>query len=337
MSVDKLKSKIYKNDLFTNNEINIANYIYNIENYDVFFSPILKIHNINISKISKKKYIKYNKYIQYNKDIDYIVCDSLHIDGENLLETIMRDNTRTNIRIMFETYISLLNSINILLTNSIIHFNLNTNNIICQYITQNPIIINFKYSINLESISSNINLSILKHYFYNYMPYYYTWPIEVHAICFILHNCDLHETSVLTDKDIITISNDYVNSISIFNITGNIFNDTFKNNYLNQCINTLQEYIHTFNDIYILLSNLLLTYTTWDNYAISITYLYILNTINESTKSILDKQCYCEIPSAFYNILIKNISPNFKNRLTINETINAYNRLFNETENVIDD
>ena len=337
MSVDKLKSKIYKNDLFTNNEINIANYIYNIENYDVFFSPILKIHNINISKISKKKYIKYNKYIQYNKDIDYIICDSLYINGENLLETIMRDNTRTNIRIMFETYISLLNSINILLTNSIIHFNLNTNNIICQYITQNPIIINFKYSINLESISSNINLSVLKHYFYNYIPYYSIWPIEVHAICFILHKCDLHETIVLTDKDIITISNDYVNSNSIFNIGGNIFTDAFKNKYLNQCIETLQEYIHTFNNIHILLSNLLITYATWDNYAISITYLYILNAISEFSKSILDKKYYCEIPTSFYNLLIKNISPNPKNRLTINETIKAYNTLFNETENVIDD
>ena len=168
------------------------------------------------------------------------------------------------------------------------------------------------------------------------MPYYSTWPIEVHVICFILHNCDLHETIVLTDKDIITICNDYVNSNSIFNIGGNIFTDAFKNKYLNQCIETLQEYIHTFNNIHIILSNLLLTYATWDNYAISITYLYILNAISESSKSILDKKCYCEIPTSFYNILIKNISPNPKNRLTINETINAYNTLFNETENVID-
>ena len=62
--------------------------------------------------------------------------------------------------------------------NGIVHFDIKGDNILFNYDSEQPIIIDFGLSMDVTKLE--IKADILKKYFYIYAPDYYVWPLEVY-------------------------------------------------------------------------------------------------------------------------------------------------------------
>jgi hypothetical protein len=291
--------KLKENNIYIENEILISKIITEIENYKFFFSPIINIVPINLVKININK----GKNIK-EKDTKNLLLEYNSIEGYSLFEYISIIPENRFIIVIIEIYSSLLNSINILLKNNIIHFNLNSDNIICENITQNPILINFKKSVLIKKLEDNLNFITCIE-----SKYMYIYCLEVQVIYYILFN----KINILTREIILIIVNKYINSLKEV-----IMYDDFDINYLSiireNCINYLEFYINKNSKI--ILNDMILTCKTWDNYSISILFLIILFKNKSFTNIFLNN---------FIELLIKNICPN--TRLNIDEMLIQFSTL----------
>lgn len=211
------------------------------------------------------------------------------------------------------SYIYLLNSLEFLNSQNVVHFDLKGDNILYNLTTNNPLIIDFGISIPI----THLNKKNFNKYFYTYAPEYYTWCLDIHVINYLIYETNLS----LTDYDIKDISRKFVDN----NKGLSLFSSEFKELYYNDCYNELKQYINISSDIVI--KKLLSFHKTWDNYSLSIIYLKLLDYIYNkgfSNNSIL---------ILFSQILLFNISPNPNKRLTLENSRIKFNSIFQNTTN----
>ena len=167
-----------------------------------------------------------------------------------------------------------------------------------------PIIIDYGISIQID----DIRLNTLRDYFYVYGPEYYIWPLDVHYLCFIIN-----ENPNPNKNELKNICVDYVK----YNRGLKSLSPEFKKKYLNACYKQLLRY----NKIeYKKRINKLLNYwTTWDNYALSIMYMRFFSYIYE------DGFIENNFLKFFSKLLLRNIHPNPRKRLSVEETIVTFN------------
>ena len=106
---------------------------------------------------------------------------------------------------LISSYNHLLSSINKLIQNNILHFDLKGTNILFDYDSKLPLIIDFGLSsvIDLDNISDDQ----MKEIFYVFGPDYYIWPLEVHYMAYLIN-----ENSNPTDDDLIDIVKEFVDN-----------------------------------------------------------------------------------------------------------------------------
>ena len=219
------------------------------------------------------------------------------------------DQSKKNIILeLIDTYSYLLNSINKLLDNFIVHFDLKAENILYNIYTGNPIIIDFGISIPIK----DVNETNIKNYFYIYAPEYFIWPLEVHIICYILH----HSVTELTIENIREISYQYISQ----NKALHSFSDDFREKYHESCIKYFSKYIKMKPEL--IIKELKSFYTTWDNYALSILYLFIFSLIFEN--NYIENDLFVN----FSQLLVENIHPNPERRHSILETQEKFQDFF---------
>ena len=307
---DKLTKKIKKNDILLENEQSISDKIITIPFFYQYFIPILHHKNIFISSINEHS--THFKKMNNQSESYSIITEPSTENTFSFYEGINRhrNSPQKFISNLISTYKYLLSSIDILLSNQIIHMNINQESIIYDSDTQ-PKLRNFTKSytfpLNNEERKSFLNL---------HNSYEFHLPLEIHVMSF-LYNKKLRS---LSHENIEQICTHFYGSGPL----SSLFKDSI-NEVKGAAIFSLQKYINkSDNQIYI---ELFSQCSTWDNYSLSILYLQILTKYFSITS--IDNNVFL---SSFYKILVQNIHPESKKRLSIDNTLQQIDYLLENTE-----
>ena len=144
------------------------------------------------------------------------------------------------------------------------------------------------------------------------LPEYYVWCLEINVLCYLLHETD----SVLTEDEALFIADVYVKHNKGLEGCTQSFKDTF----LKQSIEQVKRYVKRPRAQVI--QELLTHRFTWDNYALSIMYLKLL----QSFFATIDIQH--KFITHLHRLLLMNIHPDPTKRLSIQETEERYSHIF---------
>lgn len=160
---DKIKyiSKIQKNNNSLVNEIEIMSIIKkNIENYYLFYAPIIKVCNVNFDKLSNSEFNKCELFDNYDSTIklkkEFVSLKMRYIGNYDINEYIYSLPPLLQLKKINHIYYLCLQEIKLLNDNNIIHFDIKNNNIM--YDTENhiPILIDFGLSFNIKNLYDSI-------------------------------------------------------------------------------------------------------------------------------------------------------------------------------------
>jgi len=260
--------KIQQKEETSENETLIGKKIMTIKNYKNYFAPILETENINIKSIDDDEEIEKCDIIHNNKDpkakyesekIKYVGKDTLIKYYINLL------SNKNFINIFIENHIILLESLEKLESAQIIHYDLKENNVMIQDTDKRPIIIDFGLSIDVTKPMEN--------FFYSYYTEYAPWCIDIIFLSYMVNKVGKEwQTQLITSNNIKQILDEF-----------------FKNNPINTKLliedernywkSKLENYFNVFiNKQWKILYDELVKYCfTWDNYSISVMYLFMIH------------------------------------------------------------
>lgn len=304
---DKKEFIFKKNNFFYYNELSISYLIKEIKNYTLFFLPINKSNIININ-IEKKTIID-------NLKDDYVIVEYNKFKKNSFLEYFIQYKI-TNIHMcllmkIIETYKLLIEYINLLLVNGIIHFNLNKNNIIFNNEINNFMLCNFNYSIPINNIRSNndylknyINLSKINNG---------NIFLEVYIINYIIHIRKNKQNNFLKMKD---LNNIYLNYITNNKEIFCFIKDERK--YKDDCKNKLKNLLNI--PIIDILNNLKKSYLYWDIFDINILFLKLIKKLNLSIEN-------SQLLNLFSQLLKKNLSLNNNLWLSCDQILSYINKI----------
>ena len=296
-------SKIQIYDKSAVKEIEIGKIIKEIKGYKNRYAPVLSNCFVNISELESLD----NKCSIINRkgNNKFILLKILYIDGTDFLNfLIQQKNSKHILNNIINGYNHLLKSIQLLIENEIIHFDLKGDNIMFNKKMNLPVVIDFGLSVKIEKL----NIQNLKKFFYVYSPDYYIWCLEIHYLSFLVNK---EKTPNLFE------SKEMVETYISKNTALKNFSKDFQNRFLNLCMKQVLEYNKI--DRIKCIKYLLKFWKTWDNYSLSVLYLksiYYLNIGGYEKNNFI---------SFFCEILLKNIHPNPNYRLSINETLKSFN------------
>jgi len=324
----KYASKLVKNNKTDLNEYLIGKIIKRIKLYEYYYAPVTNMCSINLAKIDKRerdmcKIIRDKKGMGMNASSSslestssYAVMKIPFIENISIIDYFTHPDTdkKEILTYILYSYDYLLQNIETLNKNGIIHFDLKLSNILIEKSKKIPIIIDFGLSIPLD----DIHPETYKKYFYAYSPSYYIWCIEIHIICYLVK-----VNPVLTKEDLVDLINEYVKN----NIGLKIFSDTFVRRFRDTAVDYYTKHVvntgATRDEI---IKKLLQYIPTWDTYALSLMFLCFIQFI--SFHGFTHNKLIIE----FSKVLLLNFHPNPEKRLSFDETKKKYNAIFNVDE-----
>ena len=284
------KSKINVYDFYSMNEIKISNKIQKIPYYSNNYEIIINYQLIKIGEMNEfvfengQNNENHEKYLlmEYNskketKTLDFNVF-LFNLPSPNLL-----------IFHVLDSYSYLLDSLIKINKKGVCFFDLCPENIVFM---QNfkPLLKNFQFSlVTNNSLNIEYITKIIKK-----MDNYTYKPLEIHLLFYLIANDEISISYSLIE----TICQNYLDNMTILCF----FSQNYKESFKKGCEDFLKKYInHTKNEI---ISDILLYHDKWDNFSLSIMYLYIFGHISRSFS----------LKDTFINklliLLSKNIHPN---------------------------
>ena len=316
------QTKIVKYDIFSINEANIAHRIKgHIPYYSDYYLILEDYNNLNMDIIDDRLLEKL-KYTDMNNKIskEYLLFKyDRNIDSAIDFADFLYHSTSIK-RLLFETihiFSHLIKSL-IMLNNDcfICYFNFSPQNIVflspCR---GEPLLQNFRLSLRLSKCK-------------NYDDYYNSYflpilmkiddftyqPFEIHILYFM----EIHQLNTISLSFIDDFCEIFVKNMSILRF----FSDKYKNNYKLSCVELLKGYINkTKKDI---VEDIFERNNKWDVYGISLLYIHVFASISR----------VFSLKDTFINKMIfflsRNIHPDSKKRLTLDETMNKWNQLLQD-------
>ena len=331
----KYASKLVKNNKTDLNEYLIGKIIKRIKLYEYYYAPVTNMCSINLAKIDKRerdmcKIIRNRNSkglglglglgLDTSSSLDsttgYAIMKIPFIENISIIDYFTHPDTdkKEILTYILYSYDYLLQNIETLNKNRIIHFDLKLSNILIEKSKKIPIIIDFGLSIPLEDIRPET----YKKYFYAYSPSYYIWCIEIHIICYLV------KVNPILTKDALTgLVDEYVQN----NIGLKIFSDTFVRRFRDTAIEYYTKHVVDTGETRDKIIIKLLKYIkTWDSYSLSLMFLCFIQFI--SLSGFIHNKLIIE----FSKVLILNFHPNPEKRLSFDETKKKYNAIFNVDE-----
>ena len=210
---------------------------------------------------------------------------------------------------LIEYYRYLLNSIDLLVCNNLIHNNIHFNTIVVDLVGSRPILTNFLYSIDL----SNKGMNWTQYFLLKKMDIF--CPVEFYLLQYQVTN----KLSSLSLYNIETVINQFIKDHSVINAfskeKGNLLEDGLKYfaSYTNKDFDTNVQ-------------NMLKYYYTLDNYALSICYLEILIGVHRTVKMNNKFIIY------FMKLLVNCISLDPSKRFTPDHSLKSFDTMLNQME-----
>lgn len=309
MKTKKYVSKIQKYDKSAKNEIKIGKKIKEIRTYNLFFVPVLKYCKVDVGSIEDKDINKCT-ILKKNPTKNYVVMKIKYINGSPFLDYIIKNKNNSQIlRNIINSYNHLLLCLEKLISRNIIHYDLKSENIMFNTRLELPHILDFGISIDLSTFDFSSIDSKLRDSFYVYAPEYYTWPLEIHYMSYLLHESEEPSNDRLLD-----MADRYVEGNKA--LTKN-FSPGFLEKFKTKCYEQLIYYKSL--GLQKAIEKILSFWKTFDNYSLSIVFLKLINYIN------IEGYIKNNFIIFLTKLLLQNIDPNPERRLSIKETIHAYN------------
>jgi len=333
-------SKLVERNFSSKNEIDIGEIIKEIPFYSLYYVPVLHHCAASLSKVGSKE-IKKCHIIEDNNENDthvkYILLKMKYVENIKFTDYLLTNKSKKHVlNIIFDTYSYFLFSLEQLMNYEIVHFDFKWDNAVIDLKTELPVILDFGISIPIRKLLDHDHVEDLKKggkkyeddgkdgeekdedeyeiyrdYFYTYFPTYSLWPVEVHAICYVLH-----EHNRITPESLQQLIDEYVDSNAAFII----FSPEFLDKYKKQCFKTMEHLID--KPIKYVIRECLKFWNTWDSYALSISYFQIIKFISSmgfTSNTFL---------ISFSKILVGNVHPDPSRRSNYTTTRYKYKSIF---------
>lgn len=257
--------KIQKKEETSDNETSIGKKITTIKNYKNYFAPIIQTEDINIHVLDNEEVEKCD-IIHDNKDpkAEYESNKIKYIGKDTLLKYYIKTISNEKfINIFIENHITLLEALEKLESAQIVHYDLKENNIMIQDSDKRPIIIDFGLSIDTTKP--------MEEYFYSYYTKYAPWCIDIIFLSYMVNEIGKDwQTITITSNEIKNIINDFfennpINTKLLIQDERNIWKTKLLN-YFNQFVNKPWKTLY---------DELIKYRFTWDNYSITVMYLFL--------------------------------------------------------------
>ena len=306
---DKHVSKLVMNDFTSSNEIQIGKMIKDmIPFYFLYYVPILHHCPASLAKINKNE-IKKCKIIEDAENDKFLLLKMKYIKNKKFNDYLFQNTSKRHfLNIIFDTYSYFIFSLEQLTSLGIVHFDFKFDNTLIDLKTELPLIIDFGLSIPIEKMMDSRSY---KSYFYGYHPTYSIWPLEVHVLNYVIN-----EKETLDKADVWSIINTYVDNCSAFTI----FSSHFISQYKNSCYYFLSQFVGASQNM--IIETCMKYWKTWDNYALSITYLNVIKFI--SKRGFTSNEFLLQ----FSQILLYNLHPNPSRRSDYETTRYKYKSIF---------
>ena len=346
-------SKLVERNFSSKNEIDVGEIVKKIPFYSLYYVPVLENCPANLSKVGTKEIKKCNIIDKEEAHVKYILLKMKYLKNVKFTEYLLTNKSKKHIlNIIFDTYSYFLFSLEQLMNYEVIHFDFKWDNAVIDLKTELPVILDFGISIPIRkllerdralsggdnknereegSLDKNENdnkngndnkqdkYELFRNYFYTYFPRYSLWPPEVHAMCYVLH-----EHSRFTPESLQTLIDEYVDSNAAFTI----FSPEFLEKYKKLCFQTMQHLIDKPRKYVI--HECLRFWTTWDNYALSISYFQIIQFISSSG---FTSNAFL---LSFSKILLGNVHPDPSRRSNYTTTRYEYKSIFYQETSIRD-
>ena len=333
-------SKLVERNFSSKNEIEVGEIVKKIPFYSLYYVPVLHHCGANISKVSEKEIKKCNIIDKEEDRVKYILLKMKYVKNIKFTEYLLTNKNKKHVlNIIFDTYSYFLFSLEQLTNYEVVHFDFKWDNAVIDLKTELPVILDFGISIPIRILlevnkgenreggeldkNGNNNkedkYDVFRNYFYTYFPKYSLWPPEVHAICYVLH-----EHSRITPESLQQLIDECVDSNTAFTI----FSPEFLEKYKKLCFQTMEHLIDKPRKYVI--HECLKFWSTWDNYALSISYFQIIQFISSSG---FTSNAFL---LSFSKILLKNVHPDPSRRSNYTTTRYEYKSIFYQETSIRD-
>jgi hypothetical protein len=344
-------SKLVERNFSSKNEIDVGEIVKKIPFYSLYYVPVLENCPANLSKVGSKEIKKCNIIDKEEAHVKYILLKMKYLKNVKFTEYLLTNKSKKHIlNIIFDTYSYFLFSLEQLMNYEVIHFDFKWDNAVIDLKTELPVILDFGISIPIRKLlerdralsggdenasdenDENVRdknerekenkqdkYEFFRNYFYTYFPRYSLWPLEVHAMCYVLH-----EHGRITPESLRALIDEYVDSNAAFTI----FSPEFLEHYKKLCFQTMQHLINKPRKYVI--HECLRFWTTWDNYALSISYFQIIQFISSSG---FTSNAFL---LSFSKILLGNVHPDPSRRSNYTTTRYEYKSIFYQETSIRD-
>lgn len=298
-------SKVKEYDFFTLNEIRINNILHIFPKKEKRFITIksakkLKINDNPIN--NDKKYV----LIKYNQEEDQYI--------EGFSKFVYNKGEKEYIYSVIESYIYILNSFLQLNKEGIVYYHFTSENVLF-FDIYNPhcLLKGFQDSLLMSQMDESNSYSYFSNFIkknQNQNQNFTFKAFEVHVL-FYLYKM---EEEYLSHYKITRIIDKFIENLAP------VLKEQPESLLKGQCQTFMEPFINkNKKDI---IRKLTSYYDTWDNYSLSILYLYLVENI------IQGYQTQMRFMSYFKDILYENLSPNPEQRLSLEETMIRFHQLF---------
>lgn len=247
-------------DIYSQNEIGILRRIKMLPNCDKYFHVFDTIEAVKIGDLTT---LSDTQSLQFLKDdhnmlLRYKEQELLYLDG--FLSSL--SCSRKHIFLLIEFYRRILASIHLLVSSNIIHNNIGFKSMLVTK-SEFPILTNFRFSLDL---SKSDKIEFCKRVYTKYMPGYIYWPPEIHLLSYILTN----KMSSLSLSNVETVVKDFQKANNLTNGVDKLI--SYFSKYVNQDLNHI-------------IADMLRFSGTWDQYALGMCYLKLLEDLQKNIKT----------------------------------------------------
>ena len=330
-------SKLVKNNFSSENEIRIGKLIQGIPFYSLYYVPVIQSCAASLAKVNERE-IKNCSIISGKSSSTstattatnagskkFILLKMKYVENIKFTKYLLSISNKKHIlNTLFDTYSYFLFSLEQLMKNGIVHYDFKWDNAVIDLKTELPVILDFGISIPINLLldldkdqDDTDTYEAYRDYFYIYFPEYSLWCIEIHLINYVLN-----KHSRITPESLQGTIETYVDSNDAFTILSPEFIDRYKK----LCYSTMERFINQSRKYVI--GECLKHWNTWDNYALSISYLQVIKFI--STSGFTSNHFLI----SFSEILMDNIHPDPSRRSDYATTRYKYKSIFYQDVNI---
>jgi len=299
MDSDHYITKIQRYLHNQNDEIVIGKQLQELPLYDHYFAPVVKSCKIKSTRMDYNLVRSCAEMQNELGEIDHnstFVSNKIRYVGKKDIARYAQTLTATPNKLyrkLINTHLHILDALQMLVSENIVHFDIKPQNIMQDEIQNVPIIIDFGLSRVLTPLlSPNFspirNERLMRHTFVSYDTYDY-WCIDIYILSNIGSKTILKPYTEVSEGHIKAILRGFITPNFLAILSGEEVAQ-FKRNivgYFSQFIAQKQTWLDVFR---VLIQN----YSTWDNYSVAMTYLYSYAKSRPSNKTTNGEQISVE-------------------------------------------